>query len=136
MNMNKNDTQDANQKVVQELQQQASDLEIPCVLAFEVAEQNGVAPRAVGDHLDKLKISIIKCQLGLFGYKPQKKIAKPLESISPEIEQGIRSKSMNDRLSCSEAWDLAKLHAIPKLQLANACETLGIKIIKCQLGAF
>jgi hypothetical protein len=39
---------------------------LPCVVAFKIAEELQVGPRAVGDTATKLSIKICNCQLGCF----------------------------------------------------------------------
>ncbi len=39
---------------------------LPCVVAFKIAEELQVGPRAVGDTATKLSIKICGCQLGCF----------------------------------------------------------------------
>jgi hypothetical protein len=42
----------------------------------------------------------------------------------------------DDRISCKSAWNVATRLNLAKIDVSNACEALGIKICKCQLGAF
>ncbi len=39
---------------------------LPCSVAFKIAKELKVGPRAVGDACNKLKIKISNCQLGCF----------------------------------------------------------------------
>lgn len=109
---------------------------LPCAAAFDLARELGVAPGVVGAAADKLDIHLLECQLGLFGYKPEKKIVRPLEAVEPEFEKAIRSVLVNDRLPCRAAWDIAERFQVAKMTVSAACETLGVKIRPCQLGAF
>jgi len=110
--------------------------ELPCAIAFEVAKVLNIEPAAVGEFADNNKIQLVKCQLGLFGYKPEKKIVKPLENVDSEIESAIKSAIVNDRLPCKSAWEIAAKFEIGKMDVSGACETLGVKVKPCQLGAF
>jgi hypothetical protein len=47
---------------------------LTCPLAFKIAGELAVAPGEVGKAMDLLEINIVKCQLGLFGYSPVRKI--------------------------------------------------------------
>jgi hypothetical protein len=114
----------------------AKDEELPCALAFKIAEDLGVPPGTVGVTLDLLNFRLTKCQMGLFGYKPNKKIISPLVDIPPDLKEGISSSQLDQRLPCKVAWDLAASCKVSKMTVSNACETLGIKIKPCQLGAF
>ena len=52
--------------------------ELPCAVAFDVAETLGISPMEVGRAADLLGLPLVKCQLGLFGYRPNKKnVNKP-----------------------------------------------------------
>jgi hypothetical protein len=56
--------------------------------------------------------------------------------VSAEVEAAIKNALVDDRLTCAAAWKIAEENGIAKLDVANACETLGVKIASCQLGAF
>jgi hypothetical protein len=109
---------------------------LPCAVAFEIAARLGAQPAGIGAAADRLNIRLTKCQLGLFGYTPAKKIVEPAAVVEPEFEQAIRSKLTGGRLACRDAWDLAQAFRRPKLAVSAACEALGVKIKPCQLGAF
>jgi hypothetical protein len=44
----------------------SKDGKISCRQAFKVAEESGIAPRELGELLNKLKIKVASCQLGCF----------------------------------------------------------------------
>ena len=110
--------------------------DIPCAVAFSIVSDLGVSPGEVGRAVDLIEKGITKCQLGLFGYGPQKHIVKPAETVDPELERAIRENLVEGRLSCRAAWDIAERLELRKMQVSSACETLGIKINACQLGSF
>jgi hypothetical protein len=83
-----------------------------------------------------MEIELSKCQLGLFGYSPQKMVVKPAETVQADLERAIRRALMNDRLPCAAAWNIAETFGIPKMEVSSACEALKIKVKPCQLGAF
>ncbi|MBC2714168.1 MAG: hypothetical protein HF978_02560 [Desulfobacteraceae bacterium] len=116
--------------------QRAKGNELPCAVAFDAADQLGISPAAVGEYADQLKLDLVKCQLGLFGYQPEKRIVKPVDAVTPELEAAIKSELVNDRLPCKSAWQIAKKFNVRKMAVSRACETLEIKIKPCQLGAF
>ncbi len=109
---------------------------ISCAAAHKIARQTGATPAEVGRTIDLLDGKIEKCQLGLFGYRPEKKVAKPADSIDSELQSRIEAGLSDGRLSCSAAWQIAEQLGIGKLEVAAACESLKIKIKPCQLGAF
>lgn len=123
-------------RITKALTAAVSDKEIPCAVAFRVAADLNVSPEEMGFTIDSLEISITKCQLGLFGYHPRKRIIAPVDSVSSTLEDAIRQALVNDRLSCAAAWEIAERLGLRKMQVSSACETLGIKISSCQLGAF
>ena len=83
-----------------------------------------------------LEIRIIRCQMGIFGYEPEKKVVKPTENVPDELERAIRDKLADGKLTCALAWEVTRTLKIPKMNVSSACEKLGIKIKLCQLGAF
>jgi len=119
-----------------EIRTQAEDSELSCATAMKIAAQFGETTQDLGQRLDEMKISIVKCQLGLFGYKPEKIIVKPAAEVSAELEEDIRQALEGKYLPCMTAWTIAKKRRIPKMAVSSACETLKIKIKPCQLGAF
>ena len=109
---------------------------IACATAFQIVQDLNVAPTEVGQTIDLLETRIEKCQLGLFGYTPIKKKIVPANNIAPDLESEIRASVSRNRLTCSQAWEIAKKLALKKMDVAAACEKLSIKISACQLGAF
>ena len=124
------------QRIVDALTSAVSDNTIPCAVAFSVVTDLKESTEEVGFTIDSLEYTITKCQLGLFGYGEEKKKVKPADSVSSALEDAIRKALINDRLPCVAAWDIAERLGLGKLSVASACETLGIKISPCQLGAF
>ena len=125
-----------NPNIVKAIEEKVSNNSITCAAAFKTAENIGTKPNEVGFTLDMLEIQIIRCQMGIFGYEPEKKAVKPMESVPDELEKAIKEKLVNGRLACVSAWEIAKTHGRPKMDVSSACEKLGIKIKPCQLGAF
>lgn len=125
-----------NPDIAEILKNRVSDNAISCAVAHQTAADLEVLPSEVGFHMDFLEMRISKCQLGLFGYAPQKKIVKPAETLLPEMEKAIRESLVNDRLSCKSAWEIAKRLGKKRMEIASACEALTLKITPCQLGAF
>ena len=123
-------------EIAEALKKHISNGKISCAAAHKVAAELEKPPYLVGVTLDFLEARIIKCQLGLFGYHPEKKVVKPSKSISQEIERQLHERMSNDRLSCMSAWELAEELNKKRMEIASACEALKIKITPCQLGAF
>ena len=110
--------------------------EITCAAAHKVAQQQVVSPARVGRTIDLPELKITKCQMGFFGYKPNKKIVQPSKTISSVLESALRPQLKDDKISCAECWEIADRLAVSRLDLAAACEGLKIKVSPCQLGAF
>jgi hypothetical protein len=109
---------------------------IPCAVAFEIARALQISPEKVGKTADLINFKLTKCQLGLFGYQPQKKIVKPQDSINVDVKDAVFDALVQERLSCKQAWDIASRLQVSKMTVSGACETMGVKIRNCQLGAF
>ena len=124
------------EKVRQAMEAVSSDGDLTCAAAFDVAASLNISPAKVGEYADEFGFHLTQCQLGLFGYLPHKKILEPLASVDAELEDAIREGLVNDRLPCKTAWEIAERFNIPKMRISAACETLGIKIKPCQIGAF
>ena len=125
-----------NEDLKQQVLQAAKENNIACAAAEEIAGRKAVALGEVGIALDILNINIIECQLGLFGYSPQKKIVQPAKEIASDLKQAINDALSGGRLPCVAAWTIAKKLNLPRMKVSAACETLKIKIKPCQLGAF
>jgi hypothetical protein len=110
--------------------------EVPCAVAFEIAKELQVSPEAVGMTADLMNYRLVKCQLGLFGYQPKKKIVTPQQPVTEDLKNAISEALVLGRLSCKSAWDIATRFNVHKMKVCGACEAMGVKIKHCQLGAF
>lgn len=124
------------QKLAETVKGRILDGKISCAAAFRIVRDLKVPPLEVGFTIDTLEIPITKCQLGLFGYNPHKKIVEPAESVSSGLEDAIRQAMVNDRLPCASAWEIAERFGLGKMDVTSACEALKVKISSCQLGTF
>jgi hypothetical protein len=114
----------------------AKNNELACALAFKIADELNVSPAEVGTTTDLLEMMLVKCQLGLFGYSPSKKVVRPKAPENKNLERAIRDSLVDGDLSCQKAWEIAHGFDVPKMTVSAACEQLKIKIKPCQLGAF
>lgn len=130
-----NDNQ-PNPAITQEIKARLRKGALACAVAFDIAGNLGCTPAEVGRTADLLHVRLVKCQLGLFGYKPQKKIIDARIPQEPALGEAIRDGLVDDRLPCKTAWHIAAQFGVPKMTVSSACEALGIKIKPCQLGAF
>jgi hypothetical protein len=126
----------ADRRISEALKRQAPAGELTCSQAFAVAANLNVPPAEVGLALDLNEIRLTECQLGLFGYRPQKKKIKPAEKVPSEMREAILQSAADSRLPCKAAWQIADRLGLTKLKISSACEKLKIKISACQLGAF
>jgi hypothetical protein len=124
------------EKITAAILARVQDEKIACGRALEVARELSVPQIEVGYAADKLQIRIIQCQLGLFGYEPEKRIVQPASSMDKNLENNIRADLVDGRLPCAAAFSIAKKRRISKLDVSSACERMKIKISSCQLGAF
>jgi len=122
--------------IEKEIRKRIEDQAIPCAVAFEVARDLKVAPKEVGKTADLLNIHISECQLGLFGYKPKKKIIKAENTTNQDLIQAIETSLKNERLPCAAAWKIADRFHVTKLKVGNVAQANGVKIKYCQLGVF
>lgn len=122
--------------VRESLERNADKGELACAVAFRLANELQKPPSAIGEAADLLAIRLVKCQMGLFGYSPEKKIVKAASAVDPDLAEAIRRGLENGRLPCRTAWDLAHAFKLSRMGVSSACEALGIKIKPCQLGAF
>ncbi len=110
--------------------------DLPCAVAFAVAKEAGRTPEEVGRTADLLGVRLSKCQLGLFGYMPEKKRVAPAKHVDATLEQAISEALQEGRLPCKAAWKIAEGLGVSKMSVSAACEALKIKVSACQLGAF
>jgi hypothetical protein len=118
------------------LKDKAEEGKIPCESAHQIADRLKITPAEVGRCADLLELRLNKCLLGLFGYTPQKKLVKAATQVSPDLESAIKNATTEDKISCLDCWAIAAALNCPKMEVANACEAMSIKIVPCQLGAF
>jgi hypothetical protein len=123
-------------KIARAIDKKTTEGKITCANASNIAVELGVTMKEVGVAIDLMEVELSKCQLGLFGYSPQKMVVKPAEAVRADLEKDIREALVKDRLPCAAAWSIAKTFGIPKMAVSSACETLKIKVKPCQLGAF
>jgi hypothetical protein len=109
---------------------------LACAVAFKIAKELGVSPAEIGKTMDLLELRLNKCQLGLFGYKPDKKTVRARTPDNRQMEEAIQNALNDGKLACCDAWEIAKRFKVPKMAVSGACESLSIKIKPCQLGAF
>jgi hypothetical protein len=123
-------------RIEMEIKERCENQEISCSRAFEIADHLNLKPKEVGRTADLMNIQLVKCQLGLFGYKPENKIVKAERTSNQALQDAVTGSSENNRLTCEKAWQIADQLKISKLKVSNVSQANGIKIKSCQLGAF
>jgi hypothetical protein len=118
------------------LNEKVKDGGITCTAAHKIATQLAIAPAEIGMAIDLAEYRITRCQLGLFGYPDQKKKVTPMPAVPAPLAQALEHALADQRIACSACWDIAEQLAIPRMEVAHACEALKIKVGPCQLGAF
>ncbi len=127
---------DINEELVKEVLAASKENEITCQACFEVADSLNEQVALVGVALDDQGIRIVECQLGLFGYKPDKKRVEPVKPDDPSILDAVKQSSLEGAIKCSATWELADRFKTEKQTISDTCQYLNIKITNCRLGAF
>jgi hypothetical protein len=125
------------QEIATQIQESLTEGKLPCPSAFKVARRLGVSPQQVREMADELSVKVSRCQLGLFGYGSDKgKSLEPAQEMGEELQARIRDRAIGEGLPCAAAWGIASELTMKRLDVANAAESLGIRITQCQLGCF
>jgi hypothetical protein len=113
---------------------------LPCNQAFAIAQILGLEPLHVGLTANEEGMRISRCQLGLFGYGPKAegkhKIVDTMEDVPERLAARLRSEARQDGITCSGVWRAADGLGIRRMEASSACEAMGIKVTRCQLGCF
>ena len=115
--------------------------ELSCVAAHDVASALAVDPASIGTQVDEDEIRIVRCQLGLFGYAPEKgmpgyKQLKKLDNLPEPAATEVQNAAVGGQISCSDLWSIGREQGLNRLDMGNLVETLGFKVSSCQLGCF
>ena len=124
------------ERIAGAVREKAAEGALSCAEAERIGAALGVKLEEVGRTLDLLELRIGRCQLGLFGYGPERKAVHPAASVAPDLDEAIRGRLADGRLPCKAAWEIAAELRITRMEVSAACETQKIRIKPCQLGAF
>jgi len=124
------------QRIAGAVREKAAKGGLDCAEAERIGAELGVKLEDVGRTLDLLELRIGCCQLGLFGYGPERKAIQPAALVAPDLDEVIRGRLADGRLPCRAAWEIAAELRITRMEVSAACETEKIRIKPCQLGAF
>ncbi len=109
---------------------------ITCSAAHEVATTANVSPAEVGIVIDMVNARLTRCILGLYGYPDGKPVKKPPAKEDEVLLKAITDAADDNHLACKDAWDIADTLKVGRLTVSRMAEAHGIKVNKCQLGAF
>jgi len=112
------------------------DNKITCSAAHEVATTANVSPAEVGIVIDMVNARLTHCILGLYGYPDGKPVKKAPAKKDEVLLKAINDAAEEKHLACKQAWDIADTLKIGRLTVSRMAEAHGIKVNKCQLGAF
>ena len=128
-----------NEQIAKAIREKSPGKELACAVAEKIAKDLRVGISEVGGTADLLEMKIKECQLGLFGWgkKPDHgKEIRVTNSLSAEMQSALEKVTENGAVTCAEAWAIAGRLGTERKGVSAACETLGLKIRACQLGAF
>jgi len=128
-------------KIREMVQRYPESHKLPCPVAHFIAQLLAVDPNEVGQAADDLKTKITFCQLGLFGYGRKGvsayKILGRKMDLPGEIKARIRAAASKDNtITCRELWEIADAEGIFRVEAGDVADSLGLKIVGCQLRAF
>ena len=114
---------------------------LPCAAAHAAADALGVAPIEVGRTADQLRIRLTSCRLGLYGFPGHGKGWEATGAASLPVPDGLEealraARDARGEIGCDRLWREAERFSVPLIQVGYLADRLGIKIRRCQLGAF
>ncbi len=127
------------EKIVAAIKGHLQNGKLSCASACAIAQDMNVSLAAVGRNADLIEARITKCLLGFFGHRsPDGEKLKPeaVESVSDNVEDAINAHLQNGMLTCAALWEVGQETNISKKELGRICQTLKVKIVRCQLDAF
>ena len=128
-----------NEQVAKMVREKSLGGKIACATCEKISKELGVKVSEVGITADLLEIKIKKCQLGLFGYGKKPNHGKEIQAtdlVSDEMKCAIEEAAENGKVTCAALWTIADRLGTKRKEVSAACETLKLKIRKCQLGTF
>jgi hypothetical protein len=128
-----------NEQIAKAIREKASAEGLACAVAEKISKELNVNISEIGIAADLLEVKIKKCQLGLFGWGKKPGHGKEIhaaDSVSADMKRAIEDVKKNGQVTCAAVWAIADRLGTERKAVSAACETLGIKIHACQLGAF
>ena len=111
---------------------------LPCAFAFRLASEHDWTPAQIGAEASRLDVRISRCQLGLFGYGGfrQKGFVQQLAEVPGDVTVSLHAAAADTQIACAALWRIAEEHGLPRIAIACAAETLGLRVSPCQLDCF
>ncbi len=109
---------------------------IKCATAFKLSEKLGILKSEIGNYADYLDLRLEKCQIGLFGHGEKGKLVKKIDNPDEKIQEQVTMLQADGILSCESVFKIAESLKVSQVSVGSVCQTNGIKIKNCQLGAF
>lgn len=117
--------------------QHVSDGKLACTEAFRLAREFNLPESEIGHYANLCDVHLEKCQIGLFGYGPGKKrLVKKQDHVDPILVAAVKEKTTDGIIFCAAVFSISESLNCGKIDVGNACETLGIKIKRCRFSAF
>ena len=127
------------ERIAKAVREISPDGTLACGMAENISKELKVDISEVGIAADLLEVKIKKCQLGLFGWGKKPNHGKDIhaaDSVSVEIKSALKKAAEKGGITCAGLWVIADRLGADRKAVAAACETLGLKVRACQLGAF
>ena len=128
-----------NEKIAKAIRQKSPGGTLACGMGEKISKELKVDISEVGITADLLEMKIKKCQLGLFGWGRKPNHGKDIhaaDSVSVKIKSALEEVAENGVVTCAALWTIADRLGAERKAVSTACDTLGLKIRVCQLGAF
>ena len=128
-----------NDQIAKAIREKSPGRELACGMGEKISKELKVDISEVGITADLLEMKIKKCQLGLFGWGKKPNHGKDIhaaDSVSVEMKSALEEVAENGGVTCAALWAIADRLGKGRKVVSAACDTLGLKIRACQLGAF
>jgi len=128
-----------NEQIAKAIREKSPGGELACGMGEKISKLLKVDISEVGITADLLEMKIKKCQLGLFGWGKKPSHGKDVhaaDSVSVELKSALEEVAENGGVTCAALWVIADRLGAERKVVSAACDTLRLKIRKCQLGAF
>jgi hypothetical protein len=109
---------------------------LSCPVAWQIAKKAQVPKLAVGAVTDKLGLRVTDCQLGCFKVDKTPYNGSVPQEADAVITARLEELARDNKITCAEAFELAREMKITPRTVAEAVNIKGMKIRDCQLGCF